>query len=68
MRFSKENFLASSSGNNRSQAPLVGNGPGAIALRRIPCRAHSNASDLVMVNTPALAMADGTTQPEPVVA
>src|ERR1700749_4208290 len=44
-----------------SQAYSVGIGPGATAFRRIPYRAHSAASDIVIACTAALAMADGTT-------
>src|SRR5690606_30855952 len=47
-------------------APLVGNGPGAMALFRIPYLPHSAANDLVKVTTPPLATAEGTTYPEPV--
>ena len=48
-------------GSNRSQAPFVGNGPGAIALKRMPYFDHSTANERVMANTPPLAVADGTT-------
>src|SRR5438034_1099 len=41
-------------------------GPGAIALRRIPYLPHSEASDIVIACTAAFAIADGTTNAEPV--
>ena len=44
----------------------VGKGPGAMAFRRIPRRAHSTASDRVIATTPALAQAEGSTNAEPV--
>ena len=50
-----------SPGSRRSQAPLVGNGPGAMALLRMPYFAHSTASERVMASTPAFAQALGTT-------
>ena len=53
-------------GNNLSQAPFVGNGPGAIALILILYLAHSAANDLVKAKTPPFAAADGATYPEPV--
>src|SRR5205823_12347940 len=53
-------------GRNRLVAPSVGKGPGAIAFRRMPCRPHSTASDLVMTCNPAFDIADGTTYGEPV--
>src|SRR5690606_26692175 len=62
----KSNFCASSPGNSLSQAPLVGNGPGAMALFRITYLPHSAANDLVQLTTPPLATAEGTTYPEPV--
>ncbi len=43
------------------QAPSVGNGPGAMAFRRMPLGPHSTARLRVMASTPALAMAEGTT-------
>src|SRR5262252_10919259 len=52
-------------GIRRDQAPSVGKGPGAMALRRMPYLAHSTASEVVMARTPALAHAEGTTKPEP---
>src|SRR5277367_2466684 len=52
-------------GLRRSHAPLVGNGPGAIALRRMPCGPHSEASDFVITLSPALDMADGTVKGPP---
>lgn len=53
-------------GRSRADAPSVGMTPGAMAFRRMPCRPHSTASDLVMASMPALDMADGTTNGEPV--
>src|SRR5215470_10548257 len=52
-------------GIRRDQAPSVGNGPGAIALRRMLYLPHSTASEVVIASTPALAHAEGTTKPEP---
>src|SRR5580704_1111755 len=52
-------------GLKRSHAPLVGNGPGAIALRRIPYGPHSVASDFVMTFNPAFDMAEGTVNGPP---
>src|SRR6476646_5625009 len=52
-------------GDRRSQAPLVGNGPGAIAFRRMPCGPHSLARDLVMMLMPALDIAEGTVNGPP---
>src|SRR5580693_9215486 len=52
-------------GLSRSHAPLVGNGPGAIALRRIPFGPHSVASDFVMMLSPAFDMAEGTVMGPP---
>src|SRR5258708_36671809 len=52
-------------GMRRDQAPSVGNGPGAMALRRMLDLAHSTARDVVIASTPAFAHADGTTKPEP---
>src|SRR5215467_11106876 len=52
-------------GIRRDHAPSVGNGPGAMALRRIPYLAHSMASEVVMARTPALPHAEGTMKPEP---
>ena len=59
---------ASSSGVGISafQAPCVGKGPGAMALKRIPYAAHSTASERVIASTPALAQAEGTTNADPV--
>jgi len=45
---------------------LVENGPGAMALNRIPYFAHSTAKLRAIVKTHDLAIADGTTKPEPV--
>jgi NAD(P)-dependent dehydrogenase (short-subunit alcohol dehydrogenase family) len=58
--------IFSPGGTNLFQAPFVGNGPGAIALVRIPYFAHSTARDRVIAKTPLFAQADGTTYPEPV--
>src|SRR5664279_3787184 len=52
-------------GLRRSHAPLVGNGPGAMALRRMPCGPHSVASDLVMMLRPAFDIALGTVKGPP---
>src|SRR5215831_7229313 len=52
-------------GLRRSHAPLVGNGPGAIALRRIPLGPHSVASDFVIMLRPAFDIADGTVNGPP---
>src|SRR5216683_6106262 len=41
-------------------------GPGASAFTRMPYLAHSTASDIVIACTAALAIADGTTNAEPV--
>ena len=46
--------------------PSVGISPGPTAFRRMPNRAHSIASDLVITSTPALLIADGTTYGLPV--
>src|SRR5258705_11102345 len=52
-------------GFRRSPAPFVGKRPGAMALRRMPCGAHSTASDLVMMLMPAFDIADGTVKGPP---
>src|SRR5436305_13861200 len=52
-------------GMSRDQAPSVGNGPGAIALRRMLYLPHSTASEVVIAKTPAFAHDQGTTKPEP---
>src|SRR5262245_10897925 len=52
-------------GTRRDQAPSVGNGPGAMALRRILYLAHSTAREVVMARTPALAQEEGTTNADP---
>src|SRR5258705_2421294 len=52
-------------GFKRSPAPFVGKRPGAMALRRMPCGAHSTASDLVMTLMPAFDIADGTVKGPP---
>ncbi len=53
-------------GRRRLEAPSVGNGPGAMALRRMPKRPHSTASDFVITCSPAFDIAEGTTYGEPV--
>lgn len=53
-------------GRSRALAPSVGITPGAMAFSRMPWRPHSMASDLVMASMPALDMAEGTTNGEPV--
>src|SRR5665213_873886 len=52
-------------GESRSHAPLVGNGPGAMAFRRMPFGPHSVASDFVMMLRPAFDMAEGTVNGPP---
>src|SRR5260370_11532137 len=52
-------------GMRRDHAPSVGKGPGAMALRRMLYLAHSTASEVGMVSTPALAHAESTTKAEP---
>ncbi len=59
-------FSISEPGIRRLKAPSVGNGPGAMALRRIPCSAHSTASERIIASTPALAQAEGRTKADPV--
>ena len=49
----------------RLLAPSVGITPGAMALSLMPKPAHSVASDMVMVWTADLLMADGTTYGPP---
>ncbi|MNT25504.1 hypothetical protein D3C72_1610240 [compost metagenome] len=51
----------SSPGFRRLLMPSVGISPGPTAFRRMPWRAHSTASDLVMTSMPALLIAEGTT-------
>ncbi|MNL11907.1 hypothetical protein D3C87_1327610 [compost metagenome] len=53
-------------GRKRAVAPSVGITPGAMAFKRMPCLPHSTASDLVMASMPALDMAEGTTNGDPV--
>src|SRR5258708_41650 len=48
-----------------SHAYSVGIGPGASAFTLMPYRPHSTASDIVIACTAALAMADGTTNADP---
>src|ERR1700744_5580117 len=52
-------------GFSRAQAPSVGKGPGAMALKRTPRLPHSTASDWVMTFSPALDMAEGTVKGPP---
>src|SRR3954447_1155460 len=52
-------------GFRRAQAPSVGKGPGAMALKRMPRLPHSTASDWVMTLSPALDMAEGTVNGPP---
>ncbi len=59
-------FSISLSGTKRDHAPLVGNGPGAIAFTLIPYSAHSNANERVIARTPALLQAEGSTKAHPV--
>src|SRR6516165_9746121 len=49
-----------------SQAPSVGNGPGATAFSLMPKGPHSTASDMVIAWIAVLAMAEGVTKAEPV--
>src|ERR1700676_4243094 len=49
-----------------SHAYSVGMGPGASAFTLMPYRPHSTASDIVIACTAALAMAEGTTNADPV--
>src|SRR6185369_6360957 len=56
---------AEAEGLSRSHAPLVGNGPGAMAFKRMPCGPHSVASDFVMMLSPALDIAEGTVKGPP---
>src|SRR3954447_13276856 len=52
-------------GLSRAQAPSVGKGPGAMALKRMPRLPHSTARDWVMTLRPALDMAEGTVKGPP---
>src|ERR1700743_704820 len=52
-------------GFRRAQAPSVGKGPGAMALKRTPRLPHSTARDWVITFSPALDMADGTVNGPP---
>src|ERR1700756_5452704 len=62
-------FLAISSidftGISRENAPSVGTGPGAMALKRMPYLPHSTARLRVRFSTPALATEEGTTYDDP---
>src|SRR6185312_14529553 len=62
---SESSLLPPAWGLRRSHAPLGGNGPGAMAFSRMPFGPHSVASDLIMMLTPALAMAEGTVNGPP---
>src|ERR1700722_13870682 len=52
-------------GLSRAQAPSVGKGPGAMALKRMFLGPHSTASDWVMMLRPALDIAEGTVKGPP---
>ncbi|MCY1246529.1 hypothetical protein D9M72_597690 [compost metagenome] len=54
-----------SPGIRRALAPGVGISPGPTALRRIWCRPHSIANDLVIAQMPALAITAGTVNGAP---
>ena len=58
--FEGSNFSFKSPGSSLSHAPLVGKGPGAIALDLILYLAHSKANERVKLKTPDLAHAEGT--------
>src|SRR3954447_20121030 len=53
-------------GYSRSQAPGVGNSPGATAFRRMPFGPHSTARLRVIATIPALAAAEGAVKADPV--
>ena len=55
----------SSPGERRLLIPSVGISPGAMALRRMPWRPHSVASDMVIAWIAALLMAEGVTNGPP---
>src|SRR5258708_22809426 len=55
-------------GMRRDHAPSVGNGPGAMALRRMVYLAHSTDRDVVIASTPAVAHDYGTPIPAPHIA
>src|ERR1700722_8932163 len=57
--------LASGIGLSFSHAPSVGNGPGAVALRRMPYGPQSTASDIVIACNAVFAIAERTTNAEP---
>src|SRR3712207_7478796 len=59
-------FAATGPGISRSHAPLVGKGPGAIALARMPLGPHSTARLCVIAAIPAFDIADGTVNGPPV--
>ena len=50
---------------SRSHAPPVGNGPGAMELKRMPLGPHSTARDWPMTFSPALDIAEGTVNGPP---
>ena len=52
-------------GDRRAQAPSVGKGPGAMAVKRMPLGPHSTASDWVMTLRPAFDIAEGTVKGPP---
>src|SRR5690242_6456934 len=52
-------------GLRRAQAPSVGKGPGAMALKRMPRFPHSTARLMVMTLRPALDIAEGTVNGPP---
>src|SRR5260370_24311962 len=52
-------------GFSRAQAPSVGKGPGAMALKRMPLAPHSTASDWVITLRPAFDIAEGTVKGPP---
>src|SRR5260221_13418253 len=57
--------LAGWPGLSRAQAPSVGRGPGAMALKRTPRLPTSAARDWVITFRPALDMAEGTVNGPP---
>src|SRR5205085_5910559 len=52
-------------GFSLAQAPSVGKGPGAMALKRMPRPPHSTASDWVITFKPAFDIAEGTVNGPP---
>src|SRR5258705_10687111 len=53
------------SGFRRSPAPFGGKRPGAMALRRLPCGAHSTARDFVISPIPAFGIGGGSVKGPP---